>query len=134
MDRRDFLSNSLTAFAAFNALPPLLAKTAAATGHADTPLLSPPAVFGADRFRQLLGSRFTIEREGVLESVTLAGVREGPRSPGLEQFTTVFACDRASAVAPGLYKVHHPKLGWFELRLDDVERDAQCAAVFNLLV
>jgi hypothetical protein len=127
LDRRDFLSTSLSAVAAFNVLPSLAVPT-------DTPPARPPSLCRAAQFRAALGTRFRIEGDGVSESVRLTDVHEGPQSPGLEQFTTVFVSERGQSVAPGFYRVSHPDLGKFELRLDPGGRDAHTAAVFNLLV
>lgn len=132
LDRRDFLSTSLSAVAAFNVLPSLSGPTD--TRPAPSPSAPSPSIFRAARFREALGTRFRIERAGASESVRLTDVHEGPRSPGLEQFTTVFVSERGQSVAPGFYKVSHPDLGRFELRLDPGGRDACTAAVFNLLV
>jgi hypothetical protein len=127
LDRRDFLSTSLSAVAAFNVLPSLSRPT-------ETRPAPLPSTFRAARFREALRTRFRIECEGTSESVTLTDVHEGPRTPGLEQFTTVFESERGHSVAPGFYRVSHPDLGRFELRLDPGGRDACTAAVFNLLV
>ena len=134
MNRRDFLSTSLAAAGALSICPPFSGTTAAQAAEGPFAAAVAPQVFSADRFRQLVGSRFTLERTGASESVTLAEVFDGPRCPGFEQFTTVFTAKGASPVAPGLYKVRHPELGLFELRLDRSEREAQCNAAFNLLI
>jgi hypothetical protein len=127
LDRRDFLSTSLSAVAAFNVLPSL-------SGPTETRPAPSPSTFRAARFREALGTRFRIECGGASESVRLTDVHEGPRTPGLEQFTAVFVSERGRSVAPGFYMVSHPDLGRFELRLDPGGREACTAAVFNLLV
>ena len=129
MDRRDFLSTSLMAVGA-GALKGALAAAPAAAGAAPASALYR---FSQSAFRDLVGSRFRLLADDWHGQVQLAEVLDGPSVQGLDQFTTVFTCDAATAPPAGMYDVYHPEMGRFQLLIDGRDPSGQRLAAFALL-
>lgn len=107
MERRAFLTHSAMATVALGLMPEsALAQSAGGPAHRNL-------------FLPLLGTAFTvIDDRGHVHRPTLAEVRPGPETPGLDQFTLVFRDTAEDAPCSGLCWVRSPETGWFQLQLD----------------
>jgi hypothetical protein len=83
-------------------------------------------------FSPHVNSVFTIRSlaEGPMRLV-LARVAEGPRTPGIEQFSLIFHGRPAAAVGHLAQTLHHPVLGAFDLFIAPVGRSSAQAAVYE---
>jgi len=128
MDRRHFLSTSLMA---------VTAATATTAHSAGAPALPSPApaptvALSEARFRSLLGSSFQFTGSDWRGNLKLTDVVARASDARTEQFTAVFQPAGTVPPAPGVYKVRHPDVGRFDLRIDGRESDLRLAT-FALL-
>jgi hypothetical protein len=86
----------------------------------------------AHHFSPHVNSVFTVRSlaEGPMRLV-LARVDEGPRTPGIEQFSLIFHGRADVAVDHATRTLHHPVLGAFDLFIAPVGRSSARSAVYE---
>ena len=128
MDRRNFLSTSLFAVTA------LSGQSAQAASQKPLSASAPkPVALSAARFRSLLGSQFHFSGTQWRGALELTEVVARDTDARIEQFTTIFKADGAVKPAAGVYKVNHPSIGRFALRIDGPQDSDVRLAAFALL-
>lgn len=131
MKRREFLIGSTATVVAAGVAPSLLHAATPESTFSGAPKLS------RERFEQLVNSNFRIYKKGwVSETVKLEKLKEGPLSPGAEQFTLEFRGSQGTRLPSGMYLVNHRQDGDMLLYLESVgtSKDSyNYLAVFNLI-
>jgi hypothetical protein len=86
----------------------------------------------AHHFSPHVNTVFTVRSraEGPVPLV-LARVSEGPRTPGIEQFSLIFRGRSDAAVGEGTQMLHHPVLGDLDLFIAPVGRSSARAAMYE---
>lgn len=129
MDRRKFLVAGTVAGAALGLAPH---AAVAAVGKS-----VPTAKLTKTWFLQALNDKFHVDDKGWHGvEMQLVAVREGPQSPGLDQFSIAFRAPRDAQLQSGLYHVKHARDGWFQVYLDRGQGDSAGAsfhATFSLI-